>query len=377
MIKTSIRAERQVIDPQIRKNYGIGEVPFSKVKMTLDIEGINAQYANGLRRVMLDELVGHCLSAPDGSTCIVKSHATDPYVIDDYINMNIMMIPLRYDIPDIIIENARFEIKINNQTPNERSILSGDIVETTNYLRSFGPIFNPNMMISILNPGYVLEIRDIRIKRGVGSKNARVVSEMFNGAFQVVRRASSAPLDIPQYSDKEQRFPGHKMLYGSGYKQSVFTANPRKHRVTCIIPAVLKNANIKPIPIAACDNMIVRLQTIIDALVKEPNINVILNVSVADTDGVIEGVLVLKYETHTIGALLNKVIYETYPDISSGYIYKTHNYTIELNMSGKKIDPMEIVVTSCEKAISDINEIRKSINGLKVTINDVIGGKKS
>ena len=122
-------------------------------------------------------------------------------------------------------------------------------------------------------------------------------------------------------------------------KESVFTSNPRKHRITAIVPAVSGDGVKvgKQIVADACDGIIDRVRLIRSALTENPNWNIRLEENQQDgTASNSDGVLNLKYETHTIGALLKRVIFDLYPECSVNYEYLTHNYTIELHVASEQ-----------------------------------------
>lgn len=360
--------EPMTIDPKILAKYGgeWSDMPFCKAKMTVELDNICASGANALRRVMLDELVGHCLSAdPDGGTsarnCVTKNSATDPFIIDSFLHMNIMCIPLRYDLPKGA-EDAVFELSVTNNTPVTISIKSGHIREKTKLLRE--PLFNPGFTIGLLMPNCSVEIKELRISRGIGSKNARLLADNYHAAYQPVRRAPSVPLDLAEYSDAEIREPGHDLPFGSGYKESVFTSNPRKHRITAIVPAVSGDGVKvgKQIVADACDGIIDRVRLIRSALTENPNWNIRLEENQQDgTASNSDGVLNLKYETHTIGALLKRVIFDLYPECSVNYEYLTHNYTIELHVWHPNKSGKELILAAVDKIEADFAAIKTGL----------------
>jgi hypothetical protein len=367
---THFAMEPMSIDPKILAKYGgeWSDMLFCKAKMTVELDNICASGANALRRVMLDELVGHCLSAdPDGGTsarnCVVKNSATDPFIIDSFLHMNIMCIPLRYDLPKGA-EDAVFELSVTNNTPVTISIKSGHIREKTKLLRE--PLFNPGFTIGLLMPNCSVEIKELRISRGIGSKNARLLADNYHAAYQPVRRAASVPLDLAEYSDKEIREPGHDLPFGSGYKESVFTANPRKHRVTAIVPAVSGDGIKvgKQIVADSCDGVIDRVRLIRGALTETPNWNIRLefeNTAGAEGGAGVEGVLNLKYETHTIGALMRRVIFDLYPECSVNYAYLTHNYMIELHVWHPTKSAKELILAAVDKIEGDFAAIKTGL----------------
>src|SRR5689334_3254938 len=133
----SLSAARLVVNPKIFESLGLPRPPFSKAKLKLIIEGVPTACANAIRRVIMSELMHHCLTAKDPQNCVTKNASSHPFVLDPYINMNIMCIPIRRDVPDEILDNAVFELRVFNDsdTHEYRSIKSGDIVEKTNYLK--------------------------------------------------------------------------------------------------------------------------------------------------------------------------------------------------------------------------------------------------
>jgi hypothetical protein len=365
-----------VVDPAIRAQYGgdfSADVPFSKATLTVELQGISAAGANALRRVMLDELVGHCLSADSDSvsalSCVTKSSSTDPFIIDSFLNTNIMLVPLRYDLPKDA-ESAVFELSLVNNTPVAIAIKSGHIKEKTRLLKE--PLFNPNFTVGLLNPGCSVEVKEIRVSRGIGSKNARLLADNYHAAYHPVRRAASIPLDLEEYSDKEIREPGHDLPFGSGYKQSVFASNPRHHRVTAIVPAAPKakseyEAIGRRIVADACDGLIARVKLIRSALTESPNWNIRLesDARVSElgkpVEGPPEGVLNLKYETSTIGALMRRVIFELFPDCAVNYVPLTHNYTIELRVWHPTKEAKELIVAAVDKIEADFEAIKAGV----------------
>lgn len=324
----SIKCNRkEVLIPSMKKIIGIDKLPLANTYVSIEIKGISTAYINAFRRTSIDEIIGYALQVP---VDMDWRDTTDEFMLPQFVVQRISMIPLKLNL-GIDFGKITFDLIAENNTTSVMSVYSRDLKLITGKLSE--PIFNPTFKICILQPGRKIVIKGIYIGSGIGKDNS---------AFQRVKCGAYRHLDIPQYDRKDTHEPDGKMTDFSGYKISSMEANPKHHLYTCIIPATNEdNAEIKSLFVEVCNNIKERLRYIlsyIESTINNESISQGIEYSIFQlTEGTYEGILQVNNETHTIGELIRRTIYDLIPDIINvKYVIILHDNKLRITIQYKE-----------------------------------------
>jgi DNA-directed RNA polymerase subunit L len=298
-------------------------------KFSFEVLGGNNALCNGIRRTVVSECLVKVLSFDFGDF-----ETDNAFCLNDNILERIMRIPIDQDTP----LDATFELDIiNKQSKNIIDVKAGDIKIT--FAGKQNPLkklpFNETATLFTLEPNKYTRIKNIKIKTGFGYDRA-----WFTFAFN----AASVPLDIKPINHHEASIDYDKLNYTdeTGYSSSV--SDPHHHRIS-----FKTNGTCPPERIVhtACENLIARLEYI-----------VMLFPKIISADNIYY--LTIVGESHTIGYLLTKTIYDLYPKIgavtcSSDQIIRS--VTIKVKTSD---DITEVFKKAIEHAIKQLTEIKKA-----------------
>lgn len=360
------------IDPDLAKEYPEYDSSMCPAKISFDILGINTSIANSIRRVVLDEIPNYALNTTSPYNCITITKDTDTKIIDDFITIKIRSIPIRYNINTEYI-NAIWELNVINETSEPKNIFSGDLIIKNTKLPN--NIFHKNILLCQLQPFKSLHIDNIKLENDIGRNNA---------SFQVIKRSMSIPIDLEEYPLEETHLLGGSQVDYSGYKESNLVSDPKQFRLSGILNTVNTNNNsqtidtIKLIYINACKNIIERLNIILHSIKNNDNANIILKTE-KKLDS-IYGCLKMFEENQTIGLLIHRFIFDTYPNESTDnqvaviWNYKQHEYLMEVPLKAtlnfeKTGGIQDIINISILNGIKKFNNIIKALESSKPKIN--------
>lgn len=356
----SIKLNRKEISdkniPDIKKIIGINYLPLSNTYVSIEIKGISTAYINAFRRTSIDEMTGYALQVP---VDMDWRDTTDEFMLPQFVIQRISLIPLKLNLGDDF-NKITFDLNIENTSTNVLSIYSRDLKLVSGKLPE--PIFNPTFKICVLQPGRKISIKGIYIGSGIGKDNS---------SFQRVRCGAYRHLDIPQYDYKDTHEPDGKMVDFSGYKISSMEANPKHHLYTCIITATNgDSAEIKTLFIEVCNNIKERLRYIlsyIESTVNNKSTNQGIEYSIFQlTEGTYEGILQIIGETHTIGELIKRTIYDLIPDIINvKYSIISHEDKLSISIQYKE-HVTGILVKSLKYCLSTFDSLQKQIISYKI-----------
>lgn len=320
------------MEENIQRIYGIDALPLSKSRVFVEFKGAPTPFANALRRVMNDEMKGKCLmvKSPDAKKSQTEGkdspadgkgggrgyYSSDPFAMQPFVVGRIRLIPLRAQIPPSVIKTVRFELNAENDTASIKTIFSGDIQVAAGSLQI--PIFNPTFQIAELRPKEVLRIPDIRIVEGYAYQEEPIPGSA--ARFKVACLTSLEHLDLKQYPESETHDRGGSQVDNSGYVESSLTSDPQHHKVTATVPATGEDlAETVTIPVDACSNILERLRralriaTTAESSITGDNSDFTVSELIG---GVNQGVLRIGGETHTIGKMLTRAVFDLMPDVS-------------------------------------------------------------
>ena len=362
----SVNIVRQEIKPEYRKllSYakpGLIDLPLAKERISIEIKGVPTAVANAIRRVMCDEMEGHRLAFRDDTYVIEKT--TDPFMINQFVRGQITRIPLRPCIPDGIIKEVRWGLDIKNGTTGVLTVYSGDLRVTHGKLTEH--LFNPTFELLVLQPGRSIYLKNIYIVKGRGRED---------GSFKVASQCTLRHLDIDRLSEKEigkrgtlDTNPRHIPADWSGYKESSLISNPRHHLIEATIPAVPRNSDLSlSVVINACTNIKARLK-FVKSLLEEQNSKRDTVFILKDVSGGSQAELHIRStrkETHTIGNLLKRSIYELNPEIQFvGYKCNRHENVLKLVVrhNGPTEDISPLILKAIEHTYGVFDTIQRGL----------------
>jgi DNA-directed RNA polymerase subunit L len=284
--------------------FKLNALPLALTRFEADINNVPTEVVSAIRRVLIDEIPNNTLRVPlGGFKTMTDVPDVDVFMLPQFVNNCIAMIRIRRQIPESIIQDVRFKLDVRNTGFSPLKIYSGDLVVSAGVLDI--PIFNPTSLIAIIQPGKRLLITDIQIVTGIGRDD---------GLFNVACQAAFTHTDLEEYTDEEIR-KGEMADY-SGYKLQSTVADPRQHRLFAVIPATSSNSNeIYVLLTDVCSNIVDRVHRLLITL-KESSKEITFTTVMLDS-GMSEGTLQIAGESHTIGALLRRIVYDQNPGIDS------------------------------------------------------------
>lgn len=343
--------------PELRTLFRIDRLPLAQAHFEVEIKGVPTAVINALRRTLIDEMPGHALKVPaDGFN---NKLTTEVFMLPQFVNTRIACIRLPPQIPPEIIANLRLKLNVSNMDAIPLIVYAGDLEVTGGEMPE--PLFNPTTRIAILQPGKTLAIEGIYIETGYGRDN---------GVFNVATCGCYQHLDLEQFSDADMRDEKGVAVDWSGYKISSLVADPRHHRLMATLPATTaKPAEVRAVLVDACTNIVERLRLIatsVERRAEAPSGGFahcgIQYTVVALEAGLSEGTLQVPGETHTIGELLRRTIYELTPDISNvAYTIISHENRLSLSVRHTE-DVTRILMRAIHHAIATFNSIQRGVS---------------
>lgn len=267
--------------------------------LEFEINNINCAMANAIRRTLTNELSIKFL------TCSLEDiKSSDKNIIDDQIKSRLEMIPIDQNIDT----NSIFNLKVENNEDTYNYILSNEIKNNKNISANC----IEEIPICSINSGKWLYINNICVKEEYGYNNGRV-----------------SPCRI------EYEIINHNMNVSS------LISNPTDYKFLLECPYVIDpNILLKN----TFDNLISRLQNI--DLTK---ITVEYEVYKLHIVG----------ETHTIGRLISRYIYELVPTIDYVNMRIIHPSKRECVIDIRHPEAKKILIQSVNNIIKDLNIIKK------------------
>jgi DNA-directed RNA polymerase subunit L len=301
----AVTAERV---PALRELFGIDRLPFATTTAEIEIRGVGTAVVNALRRALTDEMEGHALQVAPGG--FDTAATTDPLMLPQFVNQRIALVPLPAQIPDEVVANLRLRLDVTNAGAGPMAAFTGDLVVVEGAMTE--PLFNPTFELLFVQPGTRLVVNDIRVATGVGRDHAE---------FIVARRAALRHLDLPQFDERDTHDEGGAAVDASGYKVSVFLADPRHHVLSAEFPATTAAEEARVTVANACASVRDRLRLVLSAVDRRPGeapaAGGVQYVTVQLDSGLNEGILQVPGETYTVGEVLCRAVHERAPDVSN------------------------------------------------------------
>jgi DNA-directed RNA polymerase subunit L len=329
--------------PELKELFNLDKMPLGVSYVRIEFKNVPTAVVNAFRCVSIDEMLGHCLQVPpDDGTCVELT--TECFMLPQFVNQRISLMPLRPQISADVIEHLRLELDVTNSTAADLTVYAGDLTIVEGDMPE--PLFNPTHQICVLQPAKRIVVKNIYIATGYGRDNA---------TFNVARCAAYTHLDIPQYTKEEMTLPGGVAVAASGYKVSCLVANPQHHVYTAAIPATSANsAEVRALFADVCVNIKERLSLISTAVERYASRALgsaaqgIQYTVIQLENGLSEGLLQVPGETETVGELIRRLIFDASPSIAN----VTYTVVAHKNVMNMVIRHTENVTTCLLKAIA-------------------------
>lgn len=293
--------------------------PLDSLSVEVKIPNTYPAMANALARSLAVETQHYALSV-----VYENISKTDRDINTDLLIENIRLLPLRYGLTDKDIDSINMELNIINNGTDIMQVRAGDI----SFIGSYKPssaIFMPSTQLVSLGPGKQLKIKGIRIVKG---------SAIDHIGFIVTRDNCRCV----QIGDKN----GPDMLNTNKRDYMI------RFEVNCILPNSVDIG--RTILHKGCDTILHRLDVIRDIV---ENRDAIYLRQEKD-----ELKLSIPGETYTIGCMLERMIYNEYPNIRS----------MSMNISSSAMvltltanDPYTMLIKSVDKCRALFMTWRESI----------------
>ena len=336
--------------------FGAFEGPtLASAEFKLTVENLPTVVANAIRRVLCDEMIGHHLDFQKFSL-----ESTEVYMLPQFVRTKINTIPLNASVQDWT--QYKFSLDRTNTTASTIYLYTGDLTieESPEDNHSMIP-FEPLSMICSLEAGKRLKIDSIFVDQGRGIEH---------GTFSNVCAVTSTPLDLERRPAAETHDRGGAAVDKSEYVESCLVANPQKHLIAGTIPACGGDAHtvVQIILSNACNEIVDRLQVAAAAMEKNHQGPASFTLSPPEYGtGLEEGKLMIPNETHTIGNLLNRAIYDTLPGIAN-VTYTVGRSHMTLTVRNDSGTVTKLVATAIGDCIKLFNRLSKSmLHAIKTT----------
>ncbi len=339
--------------PALKKMFALDELPLGPSNVSFELHDVPTAVANAIRRVLTDEMPARALHVPaDGFD---TEQTTEQYMLPQFVNERIGLLPLRLQIPDDIASELELELDVKNPTELSVSIYAGDLHVAAG--RMPAPLFNPTFELCTLSPGTRIVIRRIRVATGLGRDNA---------AFILARHAVARPVDIPEFDRAETHALDAPHADNSGFRVSCLVANPRRHRVTLTFPATSANpAEVRATLADACSTILDRIRAV-GAVIERGaggtgGTGGTAGASASGAQftvlrleaGLSEGQLLVPGETYTVGELLRRAVHDLIPNVAY-VVYLVEQNTLKFTI--RHSDDVQRALLKCVRMCAETFE---------------------
>jgi len=271
----------------------------NKKIISFELTNSNVEFANAIRRIITNELEVKILNVN-----ITNVNTDDKYILSNLIKDRLELISIDQSIP----EDCKFKISITNNTLDIKKITTNDIILLNHKELNIKHLFNTNIILCYLNQKKYITVTDITINKDTGLNNGKYALCTVN--YEII----NTDFKIPTLNNNNSDFK--------------FTLKT--------------NGNIEPIKIINLVeiNLNKRLDIIEENINKINKINKILNsneTQLLELNDlyIIKNFDIYSYyinnESHTIGNLFVKYIYDLEPNIEMinySIIHPTKNQVI-------------------------------------------------
>lgn len=332
----------------------LASLPLATSEVEFELENVDVEVVNGLRRAATDEMPGRCLVASGYDMDL----STEPMAFMEFVCARIAQIPLRPQIPQETVQNLVLRIDYRNDTQVPVNVYAGDMVVARGALPA--PLFNPTHVVAFLQPGRRLVIHNIAVRAGSGVAN--------NASYNVLRHGRYEHLDLERYDRAETHLRGGARAEVSPYKESTYMVRPLRHRFRGALCATPNDPDeVKSVFVDACVNVIARLASIARELDAPDASRASFSVSPMDIGAAkaprTACVLRVPGETNTIGGILTRAVFNRDPGLS----FVTHsvdNSVKELAVTVHAVDALDLLKGAVADSVAIFERLRDDFRAL-------------
>ena len=132
------------------------KLPFASEHVEMILDDVDVSVANAIRRTLIDEMSGYCLSFDIGD--FKHDIYTDLFMDPEFIRMRVRGIKIMRHMSKDSLKNLKFALNIHNKTDNVLYVYAKDLILTNGKLDS--AIFNPTYELAFVQPGKSLNIQN-------------------------------------------------------------------------------------------------------------------------------------------------------------------------------------------------------------------------
>lgn len=347
--------------PELEELFGLKQFPFSEADVTVELHGVPTAVVNALRRAVTDEILGYALQvpAPPEGGGFQADSTTELFMLPQFVNQRIELMVLHQSAAaKAAAAGVKFELNVANASAVPLTVYAGDLRVTAGNLPA--PIFNPTFELATLQPGRTLVVTEIGIAAGRGRDHAM---------YQVACRGAFRHLDLPQHTEDEMRLETGIAADNSGYRVSCLVADPRSHELRFTLGAVTADcaeADAKATIVAACENICARLRLVLGAIDSAAGaglpaaVGAMQYTTVALESGLTEATLSAPGETHTVGELLRRAVYDSAAVSYVAYAVSSHEKRLTLTLRAAG-DVAAVLAEATQMSIRTFDSIRHAI----------------
>jgi hypothetical protein len=343
------------------------QFPLEAERFEVELKNVPVGVANAIRRSFY-EMSGRSLDFDLTDYDMQVSNAL--FMTPGFVQGRIRQIPLNPRIHPDVAAALVWKLDMVNPPGSASSIrvYSGDLELAQGKKELHEPLFNVLHPLVVLQPGGRIKIDNIRIKTGDISEKP--------GYLLSVTRATSVPLDIPEYPKSETHSEKGAARYQSGFKMKSELADPRHFLVSGEAQAVPKDSNVTgKLVLEGCENVLDRLKNVKDIVTrlrKDSGSAIdggsffqILPGESSSGDAWYEGTLSIQNETATMGEILSCIALDLYPDVamaSGRYIEHENSMTFILNHPTPDAEGIATMLSKIiEASLVMVEDIRNGI----------------
>jgi DNA-directed RNA polymerase subunit L len=322
----------KLIDPDYKKF--LPKKPIHKVEF--ELTDTNVDFANCIRRFLLDEINVFSMNVDDNSII-----TDDKFILSDVLKKNIEMIPFQQELTENECKKLKMTIDITNTSEDIITVYTGDInINLEGKELDNEKYFSTNIPLINLRSNTKLSVDVINIVNGYAKQDA--------GKFCLLSNLSYEIMDVKPLEETKFNKSGSSSLI----------SNPKHFKISY---KTHRNIKSKKVMILCCDQIIERMNEILKEL------NAMNNKMVVHFSDLIE------LETKDQIKLYHfKNEFWSISNIIARYCY--------INYTGIKFVCSSIIHPSIEESIVKINHPEANdmmINSVKSIISDISVVKKN